>query len=158
MSRFPGLPSTTTEVTLVEIMNAIRALETKVDKHDKYITHQMQTTHGDTDEYIDPDMFGASARPKYNPALRIKTSPNFEENTEVYDDQMFGFGRYVPQHYQGPQLDDTSDHTQYPPTNRAATRGNRATPPLTAPKLVGEVTTRAPMKPVVLLQIHNQDM
>ena len=32
---------------------------------------------------------------------------------------MFGFGRYVPQHYQGPQTDDTNDHTQYPPTNRA---------------------------------------
>ena len=64
-------------------------------------------------------MFGASARPKFNPAPRIKTSPNFEENADVYDDQMFGFGRYVPQHYQGPQIDDTSDHTQYPPTNRA---------------------------------------
>ena len=32
---------------------------------------------------------------------------------------MFGFGRYVPQHYQGPQTDDTRDHTQYPPTNRS---------------------------------------
>ena len=36
----------------------------------------------------------------------------------MYDDQMFGFGRDVPQQYQGPQPDDTSDHTQYPPTNR----------------------------------------
>ena len=79
----------------------------------------MQTTHRDTDEYIDPDSFGASARPKSNPAPRFKTSPNFDENADIYDDQMFGFERYVPQYYQGPQTDDTSDHTQYPPTNRA---------------------------------------
>ena len=58
----------------------------------------MQTQHRDTDEYVDPDMYGASARPKSNPAPRIKTSP---------------------QHYPGPQTDDTIDHTQYPPTNRA---------------------------------------
>ena len=138
MSCFPGPPYTPTEVTLVEIMNALRALETKVDhltervdKHDKYITHQMQTTHRDTDEYIDPDMFGASARPKSNPVTRIKTSPNFEENPDIYNDQMFGFGRYVPQLYQGPQIDDTIDHTQYPPTNRAErnTRQPRYTSP-----------------------------
>ena len=84
-------------------MNAIRTLETKVDhltekveKHDKYITHLMQTTHRDTDEYVDPDMFGASARPKSNPPSRFKTSPNFEESVDIYDDQMFRFGRYVP--------------------------------------------------------------
>ena len=64
-------------------------------------------------------MFSASARPKSNPPPRFKTSPNFEESADIYDDQMFGFGRYVPQQYQGPQTDDTSDHTQYPPTNRA---------------------------------------
>ena len=59
-------------------------------------------------------MFGASARPKSNPAPRFKTSPNFDESAEIYDDQMFALGRYVPQQYQGPQTDDTSDHTQYP--------------------------------------------
>ena len=100
-------------------MNAISTLETKVDKHDKYITHLMQTTHRDTDEYVDPDMFSASARPKSNPPPRFKTSPNFDDIADIYDNQMFGFGRYVPQHYQGLQTDDTSDHTQYPPTNRA---------------------------------------
>ena len=44
---------------------------------------------------------------------------------------MFGLGRYVPQHYQGLQTDDTSDHTQYPPTNRAErnTRQPRYTSP-----------------------------
>ena len=79
----------------------------------------MQTIHRDTYEYVDPDMFSASARPKSNPPPRFKTSPNFEESADIYDDQMFGFGRHVPQQYQGPQTDDTSDHTQYPPTNRA---------------------------------------
>ena len=121
-SRFPGPPSTPTEVSLVEIMNAIRSIETKVDhltERMDTIEDQLQTVHRDTDEYVDPDMFGASARPKSNPAPRIKTSPNFEENVDIYDNQMFGFGRYVPQHYKGPQTDDTRDHTQYPPTNRA---------------------------------------
>ena len=51
--------------------------------------------------------------------------------TQIYDDHMFGFGRYVPQHYQGPQIDDTSDHTQYPPTNRA--ERNRWQPRYTSP-------------------------
>ena len=64
-------------------------------------------------------MFGASARPKSNATPRFKTSPNFYESADTYDDQMFGFGSYVPQQYQVPQTDDTSDHTQYPPTNRA---------------------------------------
>ena len=122
-SRFPGPPSTPTEVTLVEVRYAIRALETRVDhlteRVDKHITHRMQTIHRDTDEYVDPDMFGASARQKSNLVPRIKTSSNFEESADIYDDQMFGFGRYVPQHYQGSQTDDTNDHTQYPPTNRA---------------------------------------
>ena len=125
-SRFPGPPSTPTQGTLIEIMNAICALEAKVDhltervdKHEKYIAHLMQTTHRDTDEYVDPDIFGASTRQKCNPAPRFKTSPNFDESADIYDEQMFSFVRYVSQHYQGPQTDDTSVHTQYPPTNRA---------------------------------------
>ena len=32
---------------------------------------------------------------------------------------MFDFGRYVLQHEQGPQTDNTSVHTKYPPINRA---------------------------------------
>ena len=126
MSRFPDPSSTPKQVTLDTILTEIRSIRDdlvtineRLDKHDKDITQLMQTQHRDTDEYVDPDMFGASARPKSNPAPRIKTSGKFEENSDVYDDQMFGFGRYVPQHYQGPQIDDTSDHMQYPPTNRA---------------------------------------
>ena len=126
MSRFPDPSSTPKQVTLDTILTEIRSIRDdlvtineRLDKHDKDITQLMQTQHRDTDEYVDPDMFGASARPKSNPAPRIKTSGKFEENSGVYDDQMFGFGRYVPQHYQGSQIDDTSDHTQYSPTNRA---------------------------------------
>ena len=110
------------QVTLDTILKEIRSIRddlvTVNERLDK-MEEQQRTQYRDTDEYVDPDMFGASARPKSNHAPRIKTSPNFEENADVYDDQMFGFGRYVPQHYQGPQIDDTSDHTQYPPTNRA---------------------------------------
>ena len=76
-------------------------------------------------------MFGATARPKFKPAPRFKTSSNFDESADIYDDQMSGFGRYVPQHYQDPQTGDTSDHTQYPPTNRPErnTRQPRYTSP-----------------------------
>jgi len=120
--RSPDPSSTPTQVTLETILKEIRSIRddlvTVNERMDK-VENQLQTRHRDTDDYIGPDMFGASARPKSNPAPRIKTSPNFEENADIYDDQMFGFGRYVPQHYQGPQIDDTSDHTQYPPTNRA---------------------------------------
>ena len=81
-------------------MNAIRTLEAKVDhvsetvdKQDKYITHLRQTTHRDTDKYVDPDMFGASVRLKSNPTPRFKTSSNFDESAGIYNDQMLGFGR-----------------------------------------------------------------
>ena len=107
------------QVTLDVILKEIRSINERLDKHDKDITQLMQTQHRDTDEYVDPDMFGASARPISNPASRIITSPNFEENADIYDDQMFECGRYVPQHYPDPQTDNTIDHTQYPPTNRA---------------------------------------
>ena len=95
-SRFPGPCSTQMQVTLDVILKEIRSINERLDKHDKDITQLMQAQHRDNDE-----------------------NNNFEENADVYDDQMFGFGRYVPQHYQGPQIDDTSDHTQYPSTNRA---------------------------------------
>ena len=71
----------------VVIMNAIRTLDATInqltatlDKHDKYTTQLKQTTYRDTDEYVDPDMFGANARPKYNPAPIFKTSTNFDES------------------------------------------------------------------------------
>ena len=114
MSRFPDPSSIPKQVTLDTILTEIRSIRddlfTVNERLDK-IEEQQRTQYRDTDEYVDPDMFGASARPKYNPAPRIKTSGKFEENADVYDDQMFGFGRYVPQHNQGPQIDDTSDHT-----------------------------------------------
>ena len=119
MSRFFDPSSTPKQVNLDTILKEIRSIRddlvTVNERLDK-IEKQQRTQYRDTD---DTDMFGASAKPKSNPAPRIKTSPNFEENADIYDDQMFGFGRYVPQHYQGPQTDNTSDHTQYPLTNRA---------------------------------------
>ena len=118
--RSPDPSSTSIQVTLDVILKQTCSITERVYTHDEYTTtHLMQTTHRNTDEYVDPDMFGASARPKSNPAPRFKTSPNFDENADIYDDQMFGFGKYVHQHYQGPQTDDTRDHMQYPPTNRA---------------------------------------
>ena len=55
-SHFHGLPSTPTQVTLVEIMNAIYTIETKVDhlteRMDK-VEDQLQTIHRDTDEYVE---------------------------------------------------------------------------------------------------------
>ena len=122
MSRFPDPSSPPQQVTLDTILTEIRSIRddlvTVNERLDK-IEEQQRTQYRDTDEYVDPDMFGASTRRKSNPAPRIKTSGKFEENSDVYDQQMFGFGRYVPQHYQGPPIYDTSDHTQYPPTNRA---------------------------------------
>jgi len=63
------------------------------------IRHAVITLSGDyyiigctnTDEHADPDMFGASARAKPNAAPRFKTSPNFYESADIYNDQMFGF-------------------------------------------------------------------
>ena len=158
-SRFPGPPSTSTQVTLVEIMNAIRTLETKVDKHDKYITHLMQTTHKNADEYVDPDMFGASARPKSNPPpdsnhhlISMKVLTYMTTKCSILEGMFPNITRVHK------QTIPVSTRNIRPLTVPSATRGNRATSPLTAPKLVGEVTTRAPMKPVVVSQIHNPDM
>ena len=66
--------STPVQVTFEVIIKEIRSINERLDKHDKDIAHAMQTQHRDTD---DIDMFGASARPKFNPAPRIKTSPYF---------------------------------------------------------------------------------
>ena len=166
MSRFHDPSSTPKQVTLDTILTEIRSIRDdlvtineRLNKHDKDITQLIQTQHRDTDEYVVPDMLGASAKPKSNPAPRIKTSPNFEESGDIYDAQMFGFGRYVPQHYQGPQIDDTSDHTQYPPTNRA--ERNTWQPRYTSPyrtQTSRRGNHQGPDETVVLSQVHNQDM
>ena len=75
-TRFPG-PPRPTKGTLVEIVNAIRTLEAKVEQ-DKYMTHLRQTTYRDIDKYVNPDMFGATARPKSNHVPIFKTSSNFD--------------------------------------------------------------------------------
>ena len=85
--------STPMQVTLDVILKEIRSIRdelvtfnARLDTYDKDITHLMQTTQRDTDEYVDPDMFGASARPKSNPPPRFKTSPNFDESADIYED------------------------------------------------------------------------
>ena len=88
--------STPIQVTLDVILKEIRSIRDelvtfneRLDKHDKDITHLMlcvSFTHRDIDEYVDPDMFGASARPKSNPPPRFKTSPNFDESADIYED------------------------------------------------------------------------
>ena len=84
-------------------------LTEKLYKLDKDITQLKQMTHRDTDEYVDPDMFGASAIPKYNPTASFKTSPNFDESGNTYGDLTFGFGKYISQHDKGSQTGDTSN-------------------------------------------------
>jgi len=80
-SRFPGPPSTPTQAAHVELMHVMRILEGKTNgltetldnvklrlgKHDKEII-KLKQTYRDTDENADSDMFGASARPTYNPS------------------------------------------------------------------------------------------
>ena len=126
--RSPNPSSTPKQVTLDVILNEICSIRDELvtvnERLDK-VEDQLQSTQRDTDKYVDPDMLGASAKLKSNPSSRFKTSPNFEETpnfeegADIYDYQMFGFRRYVPQQYQGPQTDDTRDHTQSLPTNRA---------------------------------------
>ena len=67
-SRFPGPSSTPKQHNSDLILKEIRSINERLDTHDKDITQIMQMLHRDTDEYVDPDMFGASVRPKSNPA------------------------------------------------------------------------------------------
>ena len=163
-SRFPGPPSTPTQGTLVEIMNAIRTLEARidhlterVDKHDKYITHLIQTTQRDTDEFVDPDMFGASARPKTNlppyskyHLISMKVLKYMTTKCSVLENMSPNITRVHK------QTTPVTTRNIRPLTVPSSTRGNRATSPLAAPKLVGKVTTRTPMIPVIVSQKHNQ--
>jgi len=64
--------------------------------HLNKVEDQPETQHRDTDEHADTDVFGASARPKSNPAPWFITSPNFYESSDIYDDKMFGFWDVYP--------------------------------------------------------------
>ena len=66
----------------------------------KDITQIMQMLHKDTDEYVDPDMFGFSARPKSNPPPDSKHHLISRKVLTYMTTKMFGFGRYVPQQTQ----------------------------------------------------------
>ena len=82
----------------------------------------------DTDEYADSEMFVAVTRAKYNPAPIVKTSPNFDENANIYDDQACGFGKCVAQHYQGHNRTTlvmvTTSCSSHPPTTNSSWRGD----------------------------------
>ena len=120
-----------------------------LDKHDKDITQQK---NNDTGDYVDPDMFGASAIAKYNPTPIFKRSPNFDESGNTYDDVTFGFGKHIPQHAI-PVMVIT--YSVPPLTVSIAIRGFNATFLIAALTLGGEVTTWAPTTLVVVTQIHN---
>ena len=128
-----------------------------MDKQDKYLTHVMQIKQRDTDEYVDPRMFGTSARPKFNPPpdskhhlISRKVLTYMTIKCSVLED-MSPSSTSVHK-----QMIPVTTRNIRPLTVPSATRDNRATSPLTAPKRVGEVTTRAPMKPVVVSQIQSR--